>query len=153
MLEFSNCPNRPNGAKSSPTTSIARSNSGWKARSKSAKDVQRRWLNELDSPTPQHPARIDAVETNHPIHDRRPLAAAAGLLWLKAPQEKLGTLDAAQERAGWMFIMPWLAGFLALTLGPMVLSFLLRSPRWSGLTPLGDAALRRRRQLQGAFHP
>ena len=68
------------------------------------------------------------------------LAAAAGALWLKARREKLGGLDLSQERAGWMFIMPWFAGFLVLTLGPMVLSFLLSFTRWSGLTPLSDAA-------------
>jgi multiple sugar transport system permease protein len=67
------------------------------------------------------------------------LVAAAGVLWLKARREKLGGLDLSQERAGWIFIMPWLAGFLGLTLGPMILSFLQSFTRWSGLTPLSEA--------------
>ncbi|HEX4053938.1 MAG TPA: extracellular solute-binding protein [Tepidisphaeraceae bacterium] len=112
---------------------------GLESTEQAAKDVQRRWLYELDSPT-RSTQRGLMPWKKIILFTIAVLAAAVGLLWLKARKEKLGTLDAAQERAGWMFIMPWLAGFLALTLGPMVLSFLLAFTRWAGLTPLGDAA-------------
>ncbi len=112
---------------------------GLESTEQAAQDVQRRWLYELDSPT-RSTQRGLMPWKQIILFTVAILAAAAGLLWLKARQEKLGTLDIAQQRAGWMFIMPWLAGFLALTLGPMVLSFLLAFTRWSGLTPLGDAA-------------
>jgi multiple sugar transport system permease protein len=103
-----------------------------------AKQVQRRWLDELDSPTRSDArglmpwARIVSITA-------AALATAALGLWLKARREKLGSLDLAQERAGWMFIAPWVLGFLALTLGPIVLSFLLAFTRWTGLTPLSGA--------------
>lgn len=104
----------------------------------SAQTVQRDWLNELDSPT----RRADRGLMPWPRIVSIALvvlAVAAFISWLKARREKLGGLDLAQERAGWMFIMPWVVGFLALTLGPMVLSFLLSFTRWTGLTPLSDA--------------
>ena len=49
--------------------------------------------------------------------------------------------EPGRDRAGYMFLLPWLTGFFALTLGPVVaslyLSFtdfdLLRDPRWIGL--------------------
>jgi multiple sugar transport system permease protein len=111
---------------------------GLESTEQTAKDVQRDWLNELDSP---------ARRTNYGLMPWIPitaitvliLAGAAGVLLLKARREKLGAIDLAQERAGWMFIMPWLGGFLALTLGPMILSFLLSFTGWSGLSSLGDA--------------
>jgi ABC-type sugar transport system permease subunit/ABC-type glycerol-3-phosphate transport system substrate-binding protein len=122
------------------TNDINRSISlGLESTETSARAVGRDWLNELDSPTRRADLGLmpwmRIVSITFVV-----LAAAAGTLWLKARREKLGGLDLAQERAGWMFIMPWLAGFLALTLGPMVLSFLLSFTRWSGLTPLSDAA-------------
>jgi ABC-type sugar transport system permease subunit/ABC-type glycerol-3-phosphate transport system substrate-binding protein len=105
----------------------------------SARTFARDWLAELDSPTRR--ADLGLMPWTRILTITAVvLAVAAFISWLKARREKLGGLDLAQERAGWMFIMPWLLGFLALTLGPMVLSFLLSFSRWSGLTPLGDAA-------------
>jgi ABC-type sugar transport system permease subunit len=43
------------------------------------------------------------------------------------------------ERAGFTFIVPWIVGFTALTLGPMVVSLLLSFTKWSAMTPMGDA--------------
>jgi multiple sugar transport system permease protein len=64
--------------------------------------------------------------------------AAAGLAW-RARRERLGPLDRAQERAGFAFILPWLIGFLALTLGPMLMSLLLSFTRWSAMVPISAA--------------
>lgn len=65
--------------------------------------------------------------------------ACGVFLWLKCRREKLGPLDRAQERAGFTFISPWLLGFLALTLGPMILSLILAFTQWTGMTSLGNA--------------
>src|SRR5262245_66624840 len=82
-----------------------------------AKAVEAQWHHVLDSPLRQRvfkPMRWDVV-----------VAVTLGLLVtmvfalaLKARREHLGPLDRAQERAGFAFIMPWLVGFLALTMGP-----------------------------------
>ena len=59
-----------------------------------------------------------------------------------APREAaVSTWEPGRDRAGYLFLLPWLIGFFALTLGPVVaslyLSFtdfdLLRDPRWIGL--------------------
>ena len=59
-----------------------------------------------------------------------------------APREAaVSTWEPRRDRAGYLFLLPWLIGFFALTLGPVVaslyLSFtdfdLLRDPRWIGL--------------------
>src|SRR5437867_8811429 len=39
---------------------------------------------------------------------------------------------------GVLFAAPWLAGFLLLTAGPMVASFLLSFTRWNGITPVSE---------------
>ena len=57
------------------------------------------------------------------------------------PREAVSTWEPGRDRAGYLFLLPWLIGFFALTLGPVVaslyLSFtdfdLLRDPRWIGL--------------------
>jgi multiple sugar transport system permease protein len=60
-------------------------------------------------------------------------------LWAKARRERLGPLDRSQERAGFAFIAPWLIGFFALTLGPMVVSLLLSFTKWSAMSPMSNA--------------
>ena len=67
------------------------------------------------------------------------VAAGGALLFWRARKERLGSIDAAQERAGFLFISPWLIGFSILTLGPMVFSLILAFTRWSAQTPVGDA--------------
>jgi multiple sugar transport system permease protein len=67
------------------------------------------------------------------------LALLIALLWWKARREHLGPLDRAQERAGFAFILPWVIGFLALTIGPMIVSLLLSFTTWTGMTSMGDA--------------
>jgi len=45
----------------------------------------------------------------------------------------------AEAMSGLMFISPWLAGFLGLTLLPMVVSFFLSLTRWRPITPISAA--------------
>ncbi|MEM9295147.1 MAG: extracellular solute-binding protein [Planctomycetota bacterium] len=65
------------------------------------------------------------------------VAVAILFFWLR--REKLGAIDRAQERAGWIFISPWLIGFVVLTFGPMLVSLLLSLSRWTSMRPLGSA--------------
>jgi multiple sugar transport system permease protein len=67
------------------------------------------------------------------------LLSLVTVLSYRARRERLGLLDRAQERAGFLFIAPWLIGFLALTLGPMIVSLLLSFTKWSALTPMAEA--------------
>ncbi|HRK30458.1 MAG TPA: extracellular solute-binding protein [Tepidisphaeraceae bacterium] len=104
-----------------------------------AANIERDWLAELDSPLRRE--RFGRM----PWTPILTITAAIGatlitLLWLKARREKLGPLDRATERAGWVFVAPWLLGFLALTLGPMIVSLLLSFSRWTGLNPLSESA-------------
>ncbi|HEX8520665.1 MAG TPA: extracellular solute-binding protein [Tepidisphaeraceae bacterium] len=103
-----------------------------------AKDIEQLWLNELNSPLRKDefkPMRWDLVVfTTIAV-----LAALVTLLWIRARREKLGPLDRATERTGYLFILPWLIGFIALSLGPMVVSLLLSFSKWSGMAPMGEA--------------
>ena len=67
------------------------------------------------------------------------VALAVTLMWWQGRRERLGSLDRAAQRSGWLFIAPWLIGFLALTLGPMIVSALLSFTRWTAMTPLDRA--------------
>jgi multiple sugar transport system permease protein len=103
-----------------------------------AKQIEAAWLAELNSPLRkrQWPAmRWDWVLTA----TVGLIFGAVALLWWRAKREKIGPLDRAQARAGWMFILPWLAGFLLLTLGPMVASLLLSFTQWSAMTSITEA--------------
>ena len=104
----------------------------------SAKTVRDQWLSDLDSASGSAAASAMPWRPISLFSIAMILVATFGL-WLIARREKLGRLDLAQERAGWMFLLPWLLGFLILTLGPMVLSLLLAFTRWTGMTPVGDA--------------
>ncbi|HZZ44831.1 MAG TPA: extracellular solute-binding protein [Tepidisphaeraceae bacterium] len=56
-----------------------------------------------------------------------------------ARRENIGLLDRRAERAGWLFISPWLIGFITLTLGPMIASALFSLTRWTAMTPVSSA--------------
>jgi multiple sugar transport system permease protein len=103
-----------------------------------AKEIEALWHMEMSSPLRQRewsPMRWDVVVfTTIAI-----IAALATVLWWRARREKLGALDRSMQRSGYAFILPWIIGFLALTIGPMVVSLLLSFTRWSGLTPMSDA--------------
>lgn len=103
-----------------------------------AREIQAKWSRELASPLrtqewPRMPWGMIGVITIGG------LLAIAGGLWWKMKREKIGPLDRATERAGWMFIAPWVLGFLMFTLGPMVISLLLGFGQWSGMEPLNEA--------------
>jgi multiple sugar transport system permease protein len=103
-----------------------------------AKYVESEWHRVLNSPlqrTQWKPMRWDLVIALTIAS----LAAVIALLWWKARREHLGPLDRSQERAGFAFIAPWLVGFCALTVGPMVVSLLLSFTAWTGMTSMGDA--------------
>ena len=103
-----------------------------------AENIQARWLAELGSPLrnrsfPQMPWGVIVGSAGVLL-----VLVVGGLfLWLR--KEKLGAIDRAQERAGWVFISPWIVGFLVLTFGPMGLSLLLAMSRWTSMQPLGEA--------------
>jgi len=103
-----------------------------------AKEIKDLWLSELDSPLrrhewgPMHWGSIWAIVVAGAF-------TFAILLWLKTRRERLGHLDKAHERAGFAFIMPWLIGFVALTLGPMLVSLVLSFTKWSAMIPMSDA--------------
>lgn len=103
-----------------------------------AQTIERLWLNELNSPLRQQawsPMRWDLV-----IYVTAAVALALlAALWWHARRERLGPLDRSMQRTGYLFILPWLFGFLALTLGPMVVSLLLSFTKWSALTSMQNA--------------
>jgi len=111
---------------------------GEKTPLQSAKEIEAAWLAELNSPLRTRewsPMRWDIIGTVAGVFIA--ILVLAGII--KARREKLGPIDAAQERTGYGFILPWLIGFLALTAGPMVVSLLLSFTKWSAMTPMGNA--------------
>ncbi len=102
------------------------------------KNIEARWLAELESPLrnrvyPKMPWKsVGAVSAGLLF-----VVVALLIFWLR--KEKLGAIDRAQERAGWVFISPWIVGFLVLTFGPMSVSLLLALSRWTSMQPLGEA--------------
>jgi len=67
------------------------------------------------------------------------LLLALGAFVFFARRETSGKLAAAEERAGWLFISPWVIGFLLFVIGPIVLALLLSLTQWSAMAPLGEA--------------
>ncbi len=117
-----------------------------------ARRIEQQWLAVLDSPLkrPEYPPMRWGMVGGVALGV---LATAVALLWYRARRERIGALDRRTERAGWLFIAPWLIGFLVLTLGPMILSLLLSFTRWTAMTPIGAAesvGVENYRQLFGA---
>ena len=111
---------------------------GTKTVDQAAADVQTRWARQQERPLST--AAFPAVRWTPIV-----LLGGAGLLalvgalaWL-ARRQPIGPLDRRTERAGFSFIAPWVVGFAALTLGPMLLSLALSFTRWSAMGPLGSA--------------
>ncbi|MCS7033068.1 MAG: extracellular solute-binding protein [Phycisphaerae bacterium] len=103
-----------------------------------AEKIARDWLAELDSPLKRR--RFEPMPWTAILSLTAAVAATVlFVLWLKARRERLGPLERATEIAGWVFISPWLIGFLALTLGPMIVSLLLSFSKWTGLNPISQA--------------
>ncbi|MEM7682811.1 MAG: extracellular solute-binding protein [Planctomycetota bacterium] len=103
-----------------------------------ARRVEDRWLTELDAPLrndtfPIMPwGWVGGVTAGV-------LCTAVALLFFWLRREKLGAIDRSQERAGWIFISPWLIGFVVLTFGPMLVSLLLSLSKWTSMQPLSGA--------------
>ncbi len=101
-------------------------------------EIQNAWAVELDSPLRKVKPRampwgmIAVVAIVG-------MGTAIGLGIFVALREKMGPLDRATQRAGYMFISPWIIGFLCLTAGPMLLSLLLSFTRWGALNSLDMA--------------
>lgn len=67
------------------------------------------------------------------------LGSIAVLGLLAARRQRLGPIEAAQQRSGYLFISPWILGFLLFVLGPMILSLILSFSRWTAMTPFSEA--------------
>ncbi len=112
---------------------------GQESTAQMAANVKTHWLRELDSPL-RRQASSPMPWNQILLITSGLLALFAALLWWRARQQNMGALDRAQERVGWMFILPWLIGFATLTLGPMIFSLLLSFTKWSAITPLNTAS-------------
>lgn len=67
------------------------------------------------------------------------LLAVIALGWWRSRGLALGPIERSHQRAGWLFIMPWVVGFVCLTVGPMLFSLALSFSRWTAITPVGEA--------------
>ena len=67
------------------------------------------------------------------------VAAAIAILWWQVRRQQLAPSIVPPMRTGYAFILPWLIGFIALTLGPMICSLLLSVTQWGALTPMSEA--------------
>ncbi len=65
------------------------------------------------------------------------LLALPLLLWFRGAMRR--TAGGSPQRAGAIFILPWLAGFVCLAAGPMIISLLLSFTRWNAVEPLQQA--------------
>jgi multiple sugar transport system permease protein len=103
-----------------------------------AQNLKQRWLREMASPlkTQQYPLMNWGVVVGCAV---LAIVAAVGAIWVVSGRQKLGKLDRKMERTGWLCVSPWVIGFLALTLGPMVMSLLLSLTRWTAMTPATTA--------------
>lgn len=99
---------------------------------------------------------LDEVHTQdqYPIADLRiPVALGSVLLagvataWIvMLRRQRLGRIGKQEARAGYLFISPWIIGFLVFTLGPMLASIyfsftqynVLSEPRWVGVKNYAD---------------
>jgi multiple sugar transport system permease protein len=102
-----------------------------------AQRVKTTWLQLLDAPTRRHQWKLLPWPSVLAVVGAV-LATVLLLIWIKTRREKLGQLDRSQERAGLSFISPWVFGFCALTLGPMILSLILAFCQWTGMTGLSE---------------
>lgn len=101
--------------------------------------VEARWAEFLSSPLNQIDLPAMPWRTLIALTALALLVALAALI-LIARRQKLGRLDATEERTGWSFIALWVVGFLTFTLGPMAVSLLLSLTRWQAVGPLSEAS-------------
>ncbi len=102
-----------------------------------AQRVKKRWLDLIDSPLQSQeysPMNWRLVSATSAIV----VLVALAVVGFLSRRQHLGSLDRKIERTGWLFISPWVIGFVLLTAGPMVMSLLLSMTRWTAMTPVGD---------------
>ena len=100
--------------------------------------VESQWLGELASPL---------QKAEYAVMPWGTIGGAAGLVLLTglgvtfhfARKERLGPIARAEERVGWLFISPWVIGFIFFIIGPLVVALLLAATKWSAMEPLGSA--------------
>ncbi|MEM1165563.1 MAG: extracellular solute-binding protein [Planctomycetota bacterium] len=100
--------------------------------------IRDRWEAELASPLKQleyPPAPWGPIVVTVALG----LGLAVTVCWAVIRRERLGRLGRREERTGWLFISPWVIGFLAFVLGPMIASLILSFTRWTAMAPLGAA--------------
>ncbi|MEQ8770549.1 MAG: extracellular solute-binding protein [Phycisphaerales bacterium] len=100
--------------------------------------VEKRWMDLLDSPldAPDLPAMPWRTLT---IVLGAFLIIALGVTIFFASRQKIGRIEATEQRTGWSFVGLWVIGFLLFTLGPMAVSFLLSFTSWEATGPLSAA--------------
>lgn len=84
------------------------------------------------------------------------LLGASSMAWRRA---RLGRLARSEARWGYLCVLPWIVGFLVLTVGPMLASLffsftdydVLSPPRWIGLRNFADMAGPDRANILKAF--
>ncbi len=100
--------------------------------------VEALWLNELASPL--YSTDYGVMPWGRVLGlTGAGLALALGVFVFFARREKTGQLAGAEERTGWLFISPWVIGFLLFVIGPIILALLLSLTQWSAMAPLGEA--------------
>jgi multiple sugar transport system permease protein len=104
----------------------------------SAQTIKKIWLEELDSPLRKQAWPEMNWTLILSIFAIVLAILIIALVW-RARKDKLGSIDLAQERAGWAFISPWVVGFLLLALGPMIASLILSFTDWTALDPISQA--------------
>ncbi|MFA9477823.1 extracellular solute-binding protein [Phycisphaerales bacterium AB-hyl4] len=100
--------------------------------------VAERWDRELASPLRQR---------DHPLMPWTTLGWVFGVAGVVGAVLVVGYLYRTrptsiawrEERAGYMFVMPWIAGFVLLTVGPVLVAAMLSFTQWSALAPLETA--------------
>lgn len=103
-----------------------------------AAEVERLWLNELASPL--HSKDYNKMPWGKVLGVTGVFVAlGVGMLVFIARREKIGSLSRAEERTGWLFISPWIIGFLAFVIGPIITALLLALSKWSAMAPLAEA--------------
>lgn len=100
--------------------------------------VERLWLNELASPL--YAKDYGVMPWGRVLGvTGAGLLLALGVFVFFARREKTGKLAGAEERTGWLFISPWVIGFLLFVIGPIILALLLSLTQWSAMAPLNEA--------------
>ncbi len=100
--------------------------------------VEQDWADERSSPLKSKQYEPMPWGTVSAVAAVMVAAALAVLFWL-ARREPMSPLAKAQQRAGWLFVSPWVTGFVLLVAGPMIVSLLLALTKWSAMVPLSQA--------------